>query len=116
MLNHFNVIGLRNISKSIFAIPSICFIIFKQMKNADHIHLRCPNNMGLLACFVQIFFPNKNKTAKYANNWDWKSTQPFTYRLQQIILRNTLLTKNMKVLVYGNWNDKTKNIIPFFHV
>ncbi len=84
------------------------------MKEADHIHLRCPGNMGLLGAFVQILFPQKKKTAKYAGNWDWNSKQPWSYRLQQRILRNTFLTRNMQVLVYGDWPDRTKNILPFF--
>ena len=77
-------------------------------------HLRCPGTIGLIGCFVQLLFPNKPKTAKYAGNWDPKAKQPFSYRLQKGILSNTFLTKNMKVLVYGNWEGQTKNIIPFF--
>jgi len=81
---------------------------------ADHIHLRCPGNIGLLGCFVQMLFPNKPKTAKYAGNWDPQATQPWSYRLQKWLLSNTFLTKNMKVLVYGEWPNQTKNIVPFF--
>jgi glycosyltransferase involved in cell wall biosynthesis len=83
------------------------------MKEADHIHLRCPGNMGLLGAIVQVFFPHKKKTAKYAGNWDWNSPQPRSYRFQQKIVRNTFLTRNMQVLVYGHWNE-TKNVKPFF--
>jgi glycosyltransferase involved in cell wall biosynthesis len=89
-------------------------VLISAMRWTDHIHLRCPGNVGLLGCIVQIFFPHKTKTAKYAGNWDWKSKQPWSYRVQQIILRNTYITKNMSVLVYGNWPDRTKNIKPFF--
>lgn len=99
---------------SVFKIPKISWQIFKAMQQADHIHLRCPGNMGLLACLVQIVFPSKTKTAKYAGNWDAKSPQPWTYRLQKWILSNTFLTRNMKVLVYGNWKNQSKNIQPFF--
>jgi glycosyltransferase involved in cell wall biosynthesis len=99
--------------RSFFKMPIILFTIFKACKNADHIHLRCPGNIGLLGCFVQILFPEKIKTAKYAGNWDPNSKQPFSYRLQKWILRNTFLTKQIKVLVYGNWNDVSKNIVPF---
>jgi len=88
--------------------------IFKAMKQADHIHLRCPGNIALLACFVQILFPNKQKTAKYAGNWDPKAKQPWSYRLQKWILSNTFLTRNMQVLVYGEWEGSTKNIKAFF--
>jgi glycosyltransferase involved in cell wall biosynthesis len=98
--------------------PRKLFKAFKQlyrgMKWADNIHLRCPGNIGLLGCIIQVFFPEKKKTAKYAGNWDWKSKQPWSYRLQQMILRSTFLTHNMTTLVYGEWPDKTKNIKPFF--
>jgi len=76
--------------------------------------LRCPGNIGLLGCLVQICFPKKLKTAKYAGNWDPNSKQPKSYRFQKWLLKNELLTKNMKVLVYGNWKDSSKNIVPFF--
>ena len=94
--------------------PVIIFKLFRGMFWADHIHLRCPGNIGLLGCFVQIFFPKKTKTAKYAGNWDPASKQPLSYRIQKWILSNTTLTKNMQVLVYGDWDNQTKNIKPFF--
>ena len=81
---------------------------------ADHAHIRCPGNLSLLGCFVQILFPRKRKTAKYAGNWDPNSKQPLSYRMQKWLLSNTLLTKNIQVLVYGEWESLTKNIKPFF--
>ena len=84
------------------------------MQSTDHIHIRCPGNIGLLACLVQIFFPKKNKTAKYAGNWYPQAKQPWTYKLQKWILSNTFLTRNMHVLVYGGWEGMSKNIKPFF--
>jgi glycosyltransferase involved in cell wall biosynthesis len=107
-------VGMANQLKAIFFIPLIIWRLFKAMRKADHIHLRCPGNMGLMGAVVQILFPGKKKTAKYAGNWDWSSKQPWSYRLQQVILRNTLLTKNMKTLVYGEWPDRNENILPFF--
>jgi len=110
----FNLNSFVNVCKSVFSSLYNIFVLFKVMKKADHIHLRCPGNIGLLACFVQIFFPNKHKTAKYAGNWDPKSKQPITYKIQKWILNNTFLTKNMQVLVYGDWKNQSKNIKPFF--
>lgn len=110
---YFNLTSTSELLKTILKLPILFFQIFKGMYLADHIHLRCPGNVGLLGCLVQILFPWKKKSAKYAGNWDWNSTQPLSYRLQQKILRNTFLTRNMKVLVYGDWNE-TKNIKPFF--
>lgn len=113
-VSEFSFTNFKNNMISIFKIPVISWEIFWAMKAANHIHLRCPGNTGLLACFIQIFFPGKMKTAKYAGNWDPKSKQPWTYNLQKWILNNTLLTRNMKVLVYGEWENQSKNIKSFF--
>jgi len=102
------------ICRSLFLLPIIFGTIYRACRRADHIHLRCPGNIGLLGCFVQIFFPSKTKTAKYAGNWDPNAKQPSTYKLQRSILSNTSLTKNMSVLVYGNWEKQTNNIKSFF--
>jgi glycosyltransferase involved in cell wall biosynthesis len=113
-IESFDVLSLKAILKAILKIPKISWQIFSAMQKADHIHLRCPGNIGLLGSLVQILFPNKAKTAKYAGNWDPKSKQPLTYRLQKWILSNTFLTRNMQVLVYGEWEGSSKNIKPFF--
>ncbi|WP_281322644.1 glycosyltransferase family 4 protein [Flavobacterium aestivum] len=113
-IENINLLGFKSICNAILKIPKISWQIFKAMKEADHIHLRCPGNIGLLGCLVQILFPSKPKTAKYAGNWDPKSKQPWSYCLQKWILSNTFLTRNMQVLVYGVWQGSTKNILPFF--
>lgn len=107
-------INLSRALKSLMSLPLILFTLYKACQQADHIHLRCPGNIGLLGCFVQIFFPKKIKTAKYAGNWDPKSKQPLSYRLQKWLLSKTSLTKNMTALVYGDWSNQTKNIKSFF--
>ena len=100
--------------RSFFKTPTIKWKIFNAMRKADHIHLRCPGNIGLIGCFMQIFFPKKSKTAKYAGNWDPNAKQPWSYRLQKWLLSNTILTRNMQVLVYGEWPDQSKNVKSFF--
>ena len=110
----FDVTSIKNIFKTIVKLPKMVWQIYVAMKTADHIHLRCPGNMGLLAAIVQIAFPKKKKTAKYAGNWDPKAKQPVTYKIQRWLLRTTCLTKNMQVLVYGEWPKQTRNIKPFF--
>lgn len=113
-IDSFDVLDFKNIFLSVLKIPSISWRIFLAMRNADHIHLRCPGNVGLLGCFIQILFPKTPKTAKYAGNWDSKSKQPWTYQLQRWILSTAFLTRNMTVLVYGEWEGSSKNIKPFF--
>lgn len=110
----FDITGFKPALRALFVLPLIIRRIYRGMKEADHIHIRCPGNVGLIGCIIQIFFPRTKKTAKYAGNWDWNSRQPWSYRLQQRLLRNTFLTRNMTALVYGEWPDRTKNIKPFF--
>ncbi|WP_298880751.1 glycosyltransferase [uncultured Polaribacter sp.] len=111
---NFDITSIKNFYRAILVLPKICKEIYMVMKEVNHIHLRCPGNIGLLGCLVQIMFPTKTKTAKYAGNWDPNSIQPITYKFQRWILSNTFLTKNIKVLVYGEWPNQTKNILPFF--
>ncbi|SEA89396.1 Glycosyltransferase involved in cell wall bisynthesis [Flavobacterium gillisiae] len=113
-ISTFDLLSVQNGFKAFLKTPTIIWQIFKAMKRSDHIHLRCPGNIGLIGCFVQILFPQKTKTAKYAGNWDPKSKQARSYRLQKWILSNTFLTRNMQVLVYGKWEGSSKNIKPFF--
>lgn len=95
-------------------VPTIVAKTFVQMAKADHIHLRCPGNMGLIGSLAQIFFPRKSKSAKYAGNWDPASEQPLTYRWQREILSSEFWTRNMKVLVYGDWGNENRNLVAFF--
>jgi glycosyltransferase involved in cell wall biosynthesis len=113
-ISKFDVLSLKSVVTTLYKLPKIILTIYKAMQSADHIHLRCPGNTGLVACIVQIVFPKKKKTAKYAGNWDPKSKQPWSYQLQKWILGNTFLTCNMQVLVYGEWEGMTTNIKSFF--
>ncbi|MDT0648872.1 glycosyltransferase family 4 protein [Autumnicola edwardsiae] len=110
-LNFTNIVQSIN---SVFKLPKVIWGILKVMREADHIHLRCPGNVSLIACFLQIFFPKKPKTVKYAGNWDPEAVQPWTYKLQKKILSNIFLSRNIKVLAYGNWPNQSANIVPFF--
>lgn len=109
-----NFLSLKNSLISLARIPRIFYRISVAMRKADHLHIRCPGNIGLLACFAQSFFPSKKKTIKYAGNWDPQSKQPWTYNLQKWVLKNSFLTRNAQVLVYGDWQEKSVNIVPFF--
>ncbi len=110
----FNLLTFGSKLKTLFTLPFIFIRIFWAMAWAEHIHLRCPGNMGLLGAVAQLFFPWKMKTVKYAGNWDPNSQQPFTYRLQKKIISNPQISKNMKVLVYGKWPKQSENIVEFF--
>ena len=113
-LKEFDFLKFLNVIKAFPVMIINCIILFKCIKKSDAIHLRCPGNMALLACFIQILFPSKMKSAKYAGNWDANSKQPLSYRIQKWFLSNSFLTHNIKVLIYGEWKNQSKNIKPFF--
>src|SRR5690606_27709109 len=71
-----NLLNFESLFNVLFNFPKIAFRIFRAMKRSDHIHLRCPGNIGLIACFIQLLFPKKSKTTKYAGNWDPEAPQP----------------------------------------
>jgi len=106
--------NFKTFFQSLLLLPFIINRLFEEMRKTDHIHLRCPGNISLLGCIIQVFFPKKPKTVKYAGNWDPESDQPLSYRLQKWILNNRFLSRNIKVLVYGKWKNQSDNIIPFF--
>lgn len=106
--------SIPGLLKSLWGISVTKIKLLIAMAKADHIHIRCPGNTSLFACWMQIFFPRKTKTAKYAGNWSPKAKQPFSYRVQKWLLRNRILTYNMQALVYGEWPHQTRNIKPFF--
>jgi len=99
---------------SIFKIPSHAWLLWLEMKKADHIHLRAPGNLALLAGFVQISLSRKRKTVKYAGNWDPNAKQPFSYRLQKKMFAHPKWCKNTNVMAYGQWPRQSGNIKPFF--
>ncbi len=110
----FSLTSAGEIFKTLFKLPLIFWKVFRAMRHADHIHLRLPGNMGLVGSLVQILFPGKPKTVKYAGNWDPQAPAPWSYRLQKAIVANPFLSRNMKVLVYGEWPGQSRNIVPFF--
>ena len=110
----FNIVTSTETVKTLFKLPLILYKMFVSMMWADHIHLRCPSNMGLLGSVVQIFFPHKMKTVKYAGTWSPTEQKHFTWWLQRRILISNFLSKNIKILSYGDWNDNNINVLPFF--
>ena len=109
----FNTLNALNTLIFLIISPVIVFQLLRGIWSADHLHFRCPCNLSVIGLLLQVFFPFKVKSTKYAGNWDPSSGQPWSYRFQQSILRNRVLTRNIKVLVYGEWPEEPEHIIPF---
>lgn len=112
-VNAFNIKSIGSVLKLLFSLPLIMVRIYRVMRVSDYLHFRCPSNVSAIAALIQILFPKKPKSVKYAGNWDPNSQQPIGYRFQKWLLTNTFLTKSMKVLVYGKWKNQSKYVIPF---
>jgi glycosyltransferase involved in cell wall biosynthesis len=110
----FNIKSITSVFGLLLLLPSMCYKMIKVMRHADHLHFRSPSNISAIAAVLQVFFPQKKKTMRYTGNWDPSSKQPIGYKFQKNIFSNTFLTKNMTGLVYGNWDNMSKNINPFF--
>jgi len=102
----FNIKSVFSIIRLLLHLPLIMYKMASVMKNSDYLHFRCPSNVAAVAAVVQVFFPSKPKSAKYAGNWDPNSSQPLGYRFQKWLLSHTFLSKNIKVLVYGEWKNQ----------
>lgn len=110
----FSLVSFSQIVRSLFVVPYILLTLWWYFLKSQHIHLRCPGNMGLLGSIIQILFPGKQKSVKYAGNWNNYIGQPFTYKFQKNILQHSWLSRNTKVLVYGHKGIQNNNIKPFF--
>lgn len=110
----FSIQGAGSVLSTILKLPVLFFKTFMAMRKASHIHLRCPGNMGLIGLIVQVLFPFKKKTVKYAGNWDNYEGEHISYKMQKRMSKNTFLSRNTQVLIYGQWPDFTKNCLPFF--
>lgn len=100
--------------KSLVVVPLNTIIIYMSMFRTGHVHVRCPGNIGLLSCFVQLCFPWKRKSFKFAGNWVENVRQPITYRIQKWIIANCFLTRKSTALVYGKKPSDNECVINAF--
>jgi hypothetical protein len=64
--------------------PHYLRTIYQQLSWADVLHVRCPNNIGLLAMMLLsgVSSPRK-RWFKYAGNWKPTNQQPWSYDFQR---------------------------------
>lgn len=110
----FDIMTARSAVRTLLLLPWLAFRVIQGMSRADHIHLRCPGNMGFLGVVLSALFPWKAKTVKYAGNWDPTSQEAVSVRMQRRMLLHPLFKRRMHVLVYGEWQGMPGHVIPFF--
>lgn len=112
-----NILALRAIGGKTFlkkmqiliSYPKMFFILLKQVKKHQHIHVRAPSHPALLAMVVSVFYPKKRFWFKYAGNWIEKASK--YYEFQRFVLK--YLRNNAIITVNGKWKTKNKNISAF---
>lgn len=68
--------------------PSYLRTLWAEFKLAEIIHVRAPANLALLAIFLLGFARTpRRRWIKYAGSWDSYPGEPFSYRLQKLLLR-----------------------------
>ncbi|MGQ9663684.1 MAG: glycosyltransferase, partial [Kiritimatiellia bacterium] len=95
-------------------LPGVAARILAAMRRAGHIHLRCPSNVGLIGLALQAFFPNKPKTIKYAGNWQSYPGEPWSYRLQKCLARNSVWCRRSRILAYGPSHSDGSHVVSAF--
>ena len=95
-------------------IPEYISIIFKELKNCDVVHVRCPSSISLIALFMLMFlkFPQK-RWIKYAGDWSGGQKEAVSYSLQRWILKNNF-TRAL-VTINGEWPNQPKHISSFLN-
>jgi glycosyltransferase involved in cell wall biosynthesis len=92
--------------------PSYLFAVYRALKKADVVHIRCPANISLLALLLLTVKRRPIcRWIKYAGNWRPSGTEPFSYRFQR-----WWLTKNLVrgvVTVNGRWADQPTHVRTF---
>ena len=92
-------------------LPRLWRCLRRAMRRADAIHVRCPGNLGLLGVIMAPLF-SRYLVAKYAGQWNGYPGEPFTVRLQRLLLASRWWRG--PVTVYGDWPDQPPHVIGFF--
>jgi hypothetical protein len=67
-------------------------------------------------CFTDFFFQVKEKLSKNMLEMGSKSKKQLGLINSKKILQKYFLTRNMQVLIYGQWEGQTKNCKSFFYM
>lgn len=92
-------------------LPVTTLALWKTLRRADAIHVRCPGNLGLVGVLLAPIASNY-LVAKYAGQWSDYPKEPFSFRLQKRILRSGWWKG--PVTVYGPTGEAGKNLVSFF--
>lgn len=92
-------------------LPWLSWDLWRAMRQAEAIHVRCPGNLGLLGVVLAPLC-SPYRIAKYAGQWTGYPGEALTVRLQRALLRSRWW--GAPVTVYGDWPGQPAHVIPFF--
>lgn len=93
------------------AVPGWVARIWKEMRQADVVHVRCPGNVGLVGA-VLAPLSGRPMVAKYAGQWSPYAGEAWSYRLQRWLLRR--LWGRGAVLAYTE-RPEAPHVVAFFN-
>lgn len=94
-----------------FAFP-ILLALARAILSCDAVQVRCPGNLGLLGVIVAPLLCRR-RIAKYAGQWTSYPGEPFTFRLQRLLLRSRWW--RAPVIAYGEWPRQSSHVVPLFN-
>lgn len=90
--------------------PVNLFIIARQIRKADWVHVRLPTNLGIYVLPFLYLVGKRNVWVKYAGNWNHPNP-PLSYRFQRWFLMKNFLRS--KVTINGKWPGQPLHILSF---
>lgn len=95
-------------------IPLYLSTILRELRRADVVHVRCPANIPLIACFALTFRRSpRGRWIKYAGNWRPGGREAISYTLQRWWLRRGFA--GGRVTVNGRWPDQPGHVRSFLN-
>lgn len=94
--------------ESLRAAPAYLRAITTAARDADVVHVRCPCNIGLVACLWALMDRQKPRWAKYAGNWRPGGPEPLSYKLQRFWLESGAF--GGPVTVNGRWPNQPEHV------
>jgi glycosyltransferase involved in cell wall biosynthesis len=94
--------------------PRYVRAILRELPQADLVHVRCPDNISLLAILLLAVLPApKLRWVKYAGNWQPEAAEAWSYTLQRWWLKRAC--HRGLVTVNGSWPDQPAHIKSFLN-
>ncbi len=98
----------------LFKAPGYISAIWRELKHADMVHVRCPANISMLAILLLALVRSpRRRWVKYAGNWRPDAGEPQSYRFQRWWL--TRGRHRGVVTINGRWPEQPPHVHSFLN-